>query len=478
MTDVSNNPSGGSSAPQPERTTRSEVLTNILVLVVGAVLATVFWDFFRKPVLFVITLGILVAIHEWGHFIAAKCSGVHVYEFALGFGPKLLTYMRRGGTEYTIRAIPLGGFVNPKGMQPDDPITPDGLNGRRPAERALVYLAGPLMNIIFGVGVFCLTGFLVGTPDRGVAYVGEVKKGTVASQLQVTTVDGQPNPSFPKGLKEGDRILQVNGSPVGWETVTNKIHPNAGKQITIQVQRGKQQLELQGVPKRTKIEAPVLVITEVPPALRGVLQPGDQLDNIDQTDVLSAEGARTALESKKGQTVTLGIWRGSERYLEVPLQAEPLTVAVQPAERWVGVLGFAPVPGQGARIGLVESAKTGLEQVTNYFAAMGALFSRPKQLGESVGGPVAIFSLMGPLDRLPPIYYFGIIAQLSLSLAVFNLLPVPLLDGGHMLLLTVEVLRRRRLEPETQRAVAMVGLALIGMLFVFIMWKDIMKHIL
>jgi regulator of sigma E protease len=91
---------------------------------------------------------------------------------------------------------------------------------------------------------------------------------------------------------------------------------------------------------------------------------------------------------------------------------------------------------------------------------------------------VAIATVLSGLDKLPAFYYFGILAQLSLSLAFFNLLPVPVLDGGHMLLLTVEVLRRRRLEPDTQRAVAMVGLVLIGVLFVFIMWKDIVKHIL
>ena len=114
---------------------KSDTFFNILAFVVVAIFATVFWPTFKTALMFVVTLGVLVAIHEWGHFIAAKSAGVTVYEFAIGFGPRLITYMKRNGTDYTIRAFPLGGFVNPKGMQPDDPITPDGLNGRRPAER-------------------------------------------------------------------------------------------------------------------------------------------------------------------------------------------------------------------------------------------------------------------------------------------------------------------------------------------------------
>lgn len=474
MTDQSHNQPAGESAPPPDRTTRSEVLTNILVLVVAGVLATVFWDFFRTPVMFVVTLGILVAVHEWGHFIASKSVGVHVYEFALGFGPKLITYMRRGGTEYTIRAIPLGGFVNPKGMQPDDPITPDGLNGRRPAERALVYLAGPLMNIILAVLVFCLTGFLVGSYDESVAYVGVVNKGSEASKMQVVSVNGQPASGMRPGMREGDRILEVNGQPVGAETVVNQIHPNANKPVTMKVQRGKDTLELRGTPKRGKVQGKLLVISEVPAGVTGV-QAGDQLATVNGESPDSLEDARDLLQQTTGKPTTLGIWRGGEQFLQVQTTGQALPVELRESERWVGQLGFQPSPGMGPRIPLEKSVTNGLNGLRNYFAMMGSLFSRPKQLGDNVGGPVRIFSIMGPLDRLPPIYYFGILGQLSLSLAVFNLLPVPMLDGGHMLLVTVEVLRRRRLEPETQRAVAMVGLALIGVLFVYIMWKDIMN---
>jgi regulator of sigma E protease len=462
--------------PAPQR---SEILTNLVVLVVLAVAAVIWWDFARVVLMFVVTLGILVAIHEWGHFIAAKCSGVRVYEFALGFGPKLLTYMRRGGTDYTIRAVPLGGFVNPKGMQPEDPITADGINGRRPAERALVYLAGPLMNVIFGFAMYCLIGWLIGTPNEGVAFVGDVKRDSEASRMQVISVDGRPPVKPMAGLKIGDRILTVNGFPVTRLNVTHRIHPNAGKPVTIAVQRGKSTVELTGIPKAAKVTVPLaVVLKEVPAALASQLQPGDQLDTIDGESIESLDDANKRLAASTGKDVTLGVWRDTNKYLEFTVPGQTLALEKKETDRWVGQLGFGPLPGQGPRVSFSKSFAAGVDDVESFFLGMAAMFAKPKQLGENVGGPVAIASVLAPLDKLPTFYYFRILAQLSLSLAFFNLLPVPVLDGGHMLLLTVEVLRRRRLEPETQRAVAMVGLALIGALFVFIMWKDIMKHIL
>jgi regulator of sigma E protease len=119
----------------------------------------------------------------------------------------------------------------------------------------------------------------------------------------------------------------------------------------------------------------------------------------------------------------------------------------------------------------------GLENFAGFFLALKSMFSNTKQLGDSVGGPVAIWVLLGQVGKLPLIYYFNVLGSLSLSLAVFNLFPIFLLDGGHMLLLTIEVLRRRRLEPEHHKRAAVVGFGIIAMLFVLILFKDILKQI-
>src|SRR5437667_5290458 len=116
--------------------------------------------------LFFVTLGILIFVHEMGHFLAAKAVGVTVEEFAWGFGPKLLTLMKRSGTEYTVRALPLGGFVSMIGMQPEDVEIPNGLMSKPAWARAWVFIAGPLMNVVLAVLVLCSMGLITGVPYK------------------------------------------------------------------------------------------------------------------------------------------------------------------------------------------------------------------------------------------------------------------------------------------------------------------------
>jgi regulator of sigma E protease len=472
---------------------RRELMTNLLILVGIIIAAIVRWDLLRNPVMFVVTMGILVAIHEWGHFIAAKSVGVRVYEFALGMGPRLVTYMRRGGTDYTVRALPIGGFVNPKGMQPDDPITTDGINGRRPAERALVYLAGPLMNIILGLLVLTLSGFLIGVGDESKAIIADVGKKSAASQMVVETRNGQPVTGYRKGLQIGDYILEVNGKPITHvNQVSGQVKGRANQTVTMRVRRGGEELTLSGVARETKVESDhALVVTGVGEGTSLAVLPGDQLELIDgktveelgkETESPEATVARVMRE-KAGQPVTLVVWRNSRERLEVTGPAGPLEMKVQPGERFVGILGISPVPGQGPRVSLEESVRQGMTAFRNFFIMMGAmlgnlftnLVKNPQKAGEGLGGPVAIWVMLGQVGKLPLMYYFNVLASLSLSLAVFNLFPIFVLDGGHMLLLTIEVLRRRRLDPEQQKLAMTAGVVFVGLLFVIIMSKDIMN---
>lgn len=465
-------------------TNRKETLQNLLTVAGLALIAAIWWDTFKVFVVFAVTLGILVTIHEWGHFIAAKSVGVRVYEFALGFGPKLMTYMRRGGTEYTIRALPLGGFVNPKGMQPDDPITADGINGRRPAERALVYLAGPLMNVILGFGVLLFLGATVGMPDESLVLVGEISKHSAAQKMPVVSVDGKPAVGVKPGLRVGDRILEVNGERIdGAESLITRIHPRAEQKVTLKVARQGHELVLTGTPQWRKYEGKeMLTVVSVPPGTALDLRSGDIIAQVDGRLVGANAEAVTALEKhlreKQGKPVRLVVWRGPRKPVEVTGTAGPVTVAVRPGERYFGALGFGPIPGQGPPVSVGESVDLGARQIQNIFGGYVHLFSRPKEMGDKVGGVITIWATLSQVGNLPPFYYFHILGQLSISLAVFNLLPIFLLDGGHMLMLTMEVLRRRRLEPEMHRVAAVVGLAIIGVLFVFIMYKDIMRHVL
>lgn len=480
---------------------RSDKWINLLIAAAAIAGCIFYWEQAKGVLLIVVTFGTLVAIHEWGHFIAAKSVGVTVYEFALGFGPRLWTYMRRGGTDYTVRALPIGGFVNPKGMQPDDPITSDGINGRRPAERALVYLSGPLMNIILAVLILCSVGFLVGTGNDKQVLVGDVKrKSSVkdsnspspASQMTIISQDGQPYSGKEHGLRIGDEIVAVNGTPVlQAKTVVDVIHTSVGKQITLTVRRKGHTLELTGTPERTALEDDWATVTQAPTAPGAPpLLPGDQIDEIDGKNLSELAAAakkgedkqaavvQRVLQERAGQPVTLTVWRNGETRMVLSGTAGPveLVPAGKQTTRYFGTFGFVPVPGQGPRVGLGKSIELGWENLRLIAQGFVSLFVHYKTIGNNVGGSIEIGAYIWNAKELPPFQFFFLLAQLSVSLAVFNLLPIPVLDGGHMLILFVEVLRRRRLEPEMQRAVAVVGLVIIGALVIAINFRDWLKH--
>src|SRR5438093_10275643 len=149
--------------------------------------------------LFFVTLGILVFVHEMGHFLAAKSVGVTVEEFAFGFGPKLVTLLRRGGTDYTVRALPLGGFVSMIGMQPEDVAVPNGLMSKPAWARAWVFISGPLMNVVLAILVLCSMGMITGAPQKQSTQVLQVLPNTEAARV---------------GLRTGDYVLAIDGVPM------------------------------------------------------------------------------------------------------------------------------------------------------------------------------------------------------------------------------------------------------------------------
>ncbi len=463
---------------------RSELYRNLGIAVVVAAVAVLKWDFFKNFLIFGATLGVLVAIHEWGHYIAAKAVGARVYEFAIGMGPKLITYMRRQETEYTLRAFPIGGFVNIKGMQPDDEITEDGLNGKRPAERALVYLAGPLMNVVFGVMMVLLMGILFGTPDPTNVLVGEVKAKKPASLMKIVSVNGQTASRPEKGLRVGDRVLAVNGTEVEDRSdISDLIHPLIGQTVTLKVRRKQETLELLGVTEKSEQPFDDAIVTSVPKETALALQPGDVIRRINgkyppllapKAESLT-EAIQTVLTQNAGKPVTITLWRNLNTPLTINGPAGPVEMAMKSGTRTVGVLGFMPIEGAGPRVGLQESLDQGARGLRNFALTLTGMASKPKVLSENVGGPVKIFEVLGQSLELAPLHYAGQLASLSLSLAVFNLIPIPVLDGGHMLILTVEVLRRKRLSAESQKVALMVGLAIIGVIFVLILQKDLSK---
>jgi regulator of sigma E protease len=343
--------------------------------------------------LFFVTLGILIFVHEMGHFLAAKAVGVQVDEFAFGFGPKLVTLIKRGGTEYTIRALPLGGFVSMPGMQPEDAEVPNGLMSKPAWARALVFVAGPLMNVLLALIVLCSMGMITGAPAARSRQVLQVVPNTEAARL---------------GLRTGDLIVAIDGTP---------------------------------------------------------MKDGDQLIK--------------TIQSHPGQKIVLSVQRGGET-LQIPATPKPEPLDDQHPKTIVGRLGFEPGV-TFKRLAFGPSVKAGLTQVETYFIFLAQLVAQPKMLGKSAGGPISMLRATNMNAQLAPGYQYSMVGQLSLSLAIFNLLPIPVLDGGHLAILLAEVFSRlfwrRRLGPEVHRVATAIGLAFICVLFLFLMYSDVARWV-
>jgi len=371
----------------------------------GAAAAT---DWIWSAAAFVFVLGILVFVHELGHFIAAKAAGIRVDEFAFGFGPKWIRLFRKGDTEYTIHPIPLGGFVKLAGMEPGEEDTPDGFNTKPVLVRFAVILAGPMMNMVLALLFFITMGFTTGTPVPGVP-IKKVHPGTEAARV---------------GLRPGDIITHIDVNVVLFAAeAIQRIHGSAGRQITITVRRGDRESVLRVTPRPTTL-AELYPDVKLPKSLRkekiGII-------GFETSSDLVLRRTGLAESVSNGFTYTYGA-------------TKMMLVTI------FGRLG-------GAAIGQVPISEVKRE----------------------VGGPIAIFFIVKVAVEQGIGMVVLLIALLSVNLGVVNLLPIPVLDGGHLALLALEGIRRKRLSPEKQAIVQWIGLTLILLLMVVLFYNDISR---
>jgi regulator of sigma E protease len=384
-------------------------------------------DFLHKALIYIFVLGILVVVHEWGHFIAARIFKIKVEDFSIGFGPVALRLFKLGDTVYNLRWVPLGGFVRIAGMEPDDaPITyaaekiaaarsgipvsdeelanhppiieppapkaldPDTFFAHPAWQRAIVIFAGPLMSFVLGYLIFFGVPLTAGIPS-GITLnkVDTVKPGSEAEKI---------------GLKSGDTITGINGKSVSdGEALVTAIHASPGKPVTLIVQRNGATLTIVGVPQLTDLD---------------------------------------------GQKV--------------------------------GILGFSPVLKEthGKRASILESFNFANNITLAFFTTMGDFFSHPsvKSIRQNLGGPIMIAKVESQAAAQGPANLAEVVGEITMSLAVMNLLPIPILDGGYLMFFLVEALRKgKRLTFQEQQNFMLAGLAIIGMMFIFIMYNDITR---
>ncbi len=426
-----------------------------------------------------VVLGILIFIHELGHFLAGKFFGVRIEVFSLGFGPRLLGF-RLGETDYRLSLVPLGGYVKMAGEFDEDEGSsaerdPRWLTSRPRWQRIVIYLAGPAMNVALAMGIWW------GLYLHG-AEVLDVPKGPPVVEA---VADGSPAEAA--GLRPGDRIVAVDGEPIeeigDYQEVLRQELLSPGRTFRYEVERDGKRLTvpvtitpdpLYGVGwDGVRIRLPVMVGQVVPgsAAERAGLRKGDRILRVDGQPPLALEDVSRLLRGKAGREVTLDVERDG-REMRIVAVPEPtgdggarLGVMLTYPTRFVR---FGPL---GA---LREAAREAWRNAGLLFRTLSALVRRQVGLGV-MSGPLEIAKISRDQAALGIVPFLQLLAVISIQLGIINLFPIPVLDGGQILILVVEMVKGGTLPPALKERILMVGLAIVLLLGILIVAVDIRK---
>ncbi len=431
-----------------------------------------------------LVLGIIILVHEWGHFIVARLCGVRVDVFSIGFGPRLFGW-KRGATDWRVSALPLGGYVRMAGQDLSDvdsnDVAPTGasdeLMSKPRWQRALIAFGGPAVNFIFPLILLGVFYAVVGLPHSA----------SLRQPLQISYFSTAPAPSSP--LHVGDRIVQLNDlkNPT-WESALeylDKLGPDTPTTLIVADKDGERTI-------RTSLKdgnsfnklfgfAPFPpIIDEVAagtPAKRAGLKSGDRVVEVNGTPVSYWGQFVDAVRQSKGQPVALKIAR----------KGKILSLSVTPQQglsdstenTWqIGVVNQDDIIYQ--RTSLRESTQYAFRKTGDFFAqtvgVVGKLFSgraSVKQLQSVVG----IAQVSGEAVRRGPSQVILLMAFISVNLGILNLLPIPILDGGQILLLSIEGLMRRDLSMAVKERFVQVGFVFLLLLFAYVMYNDVVRLI-
>ncbi len=429
-------------------------------------------------VAFVLVVGTLVVIHELGHFLAARFIGVRVETFSIGFPPNI--YRRRiGDTEWTVGLLPLGGYVRMAGDAPghggDDPAE---LQNRTRGERLAILFAGPAMNFLLAVGILA-----------GLFYFGIERRVGLSDPPVVSWVAAE-SPAGMAGLRAGDRIREIAGEPVAdWRSVMEQVIVRPGQEVVFAVERDGEVLEL---PVSVRSEGPDAignagVFPPAPPIVGAVLpetpaaaagfRPGDRIVRVDGAPVGSTQEVSGRVRARGDAELVFAVERQDGEAL-LPVTPEPFedpeSGEVSPR---IGVRFEPPYRRVEA-----ESIPSAIREAVAETARWGGLTVR--QLARVVGGsasarqfsgPIGIAQASGAALRRGTTEVLLLMAILSLSLGVLNLLPIPVLDGGQIAVLLVESAARRDLSARVRTALTVAGAAFMVLVFVLMIFLDLSK---
>lgn len=432
----------------------------------------------------ILALGVIILVHEWGHFIAARFFGVRVDVFSIGFGPRLFGF-KHGATDWRISAVPLGGYVRMAGQDITDIDSgeekptgaPDELMSKKRWQRAVISFAGPAVNLVFPI--LLLAGYYI---ISGQPHAAFLDKPAVITNVAADSTASKA------GLRPGDKIISVNGTKTAtWEDIQKGLFAGpTGKPTTLEVENSGATRQLSLALKADPYDHPfgyqpiAPVIGQVipgKPASHAGLKTGDIVRSVDGQKIEYWDQFVDTVRGSGGKTLQLQIERKGQT---LALSVTPVKGAAEPSERnyQIGIapditLAYRPVTSLEA----VKSATiTTGSIIGETFGVLGKLFSGRVSVKE-LQSVVGISRAAGEAVAMGSFAIISFMALISVNLGILNLLPIPILDGGHILLLSMEGLRRRDFSLAFKERFIQVGLVFLLVLFAYVMYNDVVRQL-
>lgn len=439
-------------------------------------------------VTFVPALMILVFVHELGHFLAARLFGMRVDRFSIGFPPNIAK-KKIGQTEYVLGITPLGGYVKIAGMIDesmdtdfeDKPPEPDEYRSKPIWQRMIVISAGVVFNVLLAFVVFAMLLAVYG--DSRPAYTEDGSIYVADSSLAADDI----------GLRTGDRLLSIGGTEFDPATAGDRLMPLLADHLTFRVERNGQELLLEGPDDiMTRIQEasdgglygmgmfnwPSIIgeVSPGSPADDAGLQEGDRITGINGKQVRFWPEMTELIKASHGDSLRISWTRPASGDQLLHAWLIPEAAAVDGIYR-IGVL----LPQLRESVPLPKALVAGIASTWDNTRVIATSLSRiasgRESVRENLGGPVMVAQVIGQAARSGPFAFWNIVAVLSITLAIVNILPIPVLDGGHLVFLVYEAIVRREPSFRFRMITQQVGLALLGLLMVFLILNDILRWV-
>ncbi|MFC1500631.1 RIP metalloprotease RseP [Candidatus Zixiibacteriota bacterium] len=442
------------------------------------------------PILIVV-LGILIFVHELGHFVVAKAVGVRVLKFSLGFGPSIFSFTR-GETEYAICWVPLGGYVKMAGEDPEDIIEAEA-EGREPQpgdfsyasvpRRLGIITAGPIMNIVLALVVYFGIFAVNGITEIATTVVSEVNPESLAADV---------------GIERGDEIRAIDGVAVDtWGDAIDMITAGIGVMHTVDILRGNEGIQVElpsllgsdgglvdgaetGYGLFPLYGSRIATVVDTGVAAAAGMQAGDRITRIGDTPVDNWLDLRSALQSKAGVALEVTYEREGE---SITIPITPNAEVDEETGEIRGFLGVGPdptdLPLEHVSLTMVQSvgaaASETWEKGTLIVDILARLVTGQISMKKSLGGPVMIASIARDSARAGLLSLMLFVAFISVNLGVLNLMPIPVLDGGHLVFLGAEAIRGKPLSLKFRLIATQVGMAFIILIMLYVTVNDFMR---